>query len=90
MDHPGEAHVRIRKGVVDRRSHERTDLRGDAARHFLWNEHVGQKGPMRSVLLRRAGWNDDGLVCFEKRLDFRVRHLAEKNGWWLHGSSRPR
>ena len=84
MHKPGEADVRIRQRVVDGRGDDRADLRRDAARHLLRDEHVGQERPVRSVLFGRAGRNDDGVVRLQERFDFRVGHLAEKHRWRLH------
>src|SRR5206468_5325609 len=60
------------------------DARRDAARHLLRNEHVGQQRTVRPVLFGRPGWNDDAVMTFEKRFDFRVGHLAEEDSFWFH------
>jgi hypothetical protein len=39
------------------------------------------------VLFGRPGWNDDGVMTFEKRFDFRVGHLAEEDSCWFHGDT---
>ena len=40
---------------------------------------------MRAVLLGRADWHDHRVVGLQEGFDFRIRHLAEKNGCWFHG-----
>ncbi len=56
VDEPGEADVRIRQGVVDRRRDHGANLGRDSAGDLLWNQHVGQQRPVRTVLLGRAEW----------------------------------
>src|SRR4029079_2376131 len=75
---PREPDVRIGQRVIDGRGDEGADLGRNAARHLVWNEHVGQERPMRSVLLGGASWNDDCVTIFQEFLDFRGGHLAEK------------
>ena len=83
VDESGEAHVRIRQRITDRRRHHRANPRRDAARDFLRNQHVGRERPVRPVLLGRPGRHDHRVVRLEKRLDLEGGHFAEKDGGWF-------
>src|SRR5437870_4080812 len=85
MDEPGEPYVRVRKRIVDWRRDHRADLRSDAARHLLRDQHIGQERTVWSMLFGRAGRNDDGMTCLQECLDFKVGHLAKEDGGRLHG-----
>jgi hypothetical protein len=59
-------------------------ISGATRRDLLGDEDVGRERRVRSVLLGRAGRDEDGVVRLQKGLDLRVRHLAEKHSGRLH------
>ena len=85
VDDAGEAGVRVRQPVVDRRRDERAGPRRDPARDLDRDEDVGQERTMRTVLLGRAGRHDDGPVIAQERLDLGIGHLAQEHGRRFHG-----
>ena len=87
MHEAGEADVRIRQRVVDRRRDDGADRRRDAPGDLVGNQDIGEQRRVRAVLFRCAGRNDHRMMRFEKGLDFGIRHLAEEHGRWLHQSS---